>query len=550
MDVLSELLNSAGANMNFKFQNNIKASKLNHLCFADDLLLFCKGDKDSIMLMMQSVNTFEAFSGLKINACKSTFFASNTSPELKAWINQEYGIQLGNLPTKFLGVPLLATGLHASHCQPLISKITARIESWVMKFLSFAGRLQLITSVLFSIQNYWSAHFLLPVAVLKLLQRKIAHFLWNGHDSRRTKAKVSWKSVTLPKSEGGLGIKDLRDWNKAFILKHLIAVVNPCSTSLWASWVKKTIIKGSLWSMQCPYNASWIIKQIFLLRDIALQHISYSIGNGRDVSLWFAPWFNRQPICSSFDNQLISLCGLGKEAVVADIISPGGWMLPHSNFHELVIWKNQFDFSTHFDLAQRDKICWDNICGSKIRVTHLWDSIRRRGNNTIWAPFVWHKLGVPRFSFHHWLLMLNRVSTADKLVNRGVTSSDACFFYINGTESNHHLFLECPFTQRIIQLVFSHRCAMPPDLWSLWYTWLTSMNLKDIKDCISILAYQVIIYSVWRERNSRFFSEEYSSPAKLASNCLHLIKCRLHSSTWFAVESLRTTSLSVWSLDN
>ena len=252
MDVLSELLNTVGVDSNFKFQNSMKLMKLNHLCFDDDLILFCKGDKKSIMLMMKAVSVFEDYSVLKINMGKRNFYASNISSDLSSWIVSEYAIPLGNLPTKFLGVPLIADGLHAIYCQPLILKISSRIESWANKFLSFFGRLQLIIYVLFSVQNHWLAHFIIPMGVLKIIQRRLAHFLWNGHDNRRTKAKVSWHTVTLPKCEGGLGIKDLRQWNQAFILKHLISVVNPHSTSLWSLWVKKTIFKTSFWTILCP----------------------------------------------------------------------------------------------------------------------------------------------------------------------------------------------------------------------------------------------------------------------------------------------------------
>ena len=52
-------------------------------------------------------------------------------------------------------------------CAPLVDKVTARINHWAAKFLSYAGRYQLIKTVIFSIQNYWSRHFLLPKSVLK-----------------------------------------------------------------------------------------------------------------------------------------------------------------------------------------------------------------------------------------------------------------------------------------------------------------------------------------------------------------------------------------------
>jgi hypothetical protein len=32
---------------------------------------------------------------------------------------------------------------------------------------------------------------------------------------------VAWKSVCVPKCEGGWGLKRIEDWNKAAIMKHM-----------------------------------------------------------------------------------------------------------------------------------------------------------------------------------------------------------------------------------------------------------------------------------------------------------------------------------------
>ena len=91
-----------------------------------------------------------------------------------------FGFKEGTLPIKFLGVPLISTRLTARDCRPLIDKITNRVESWTSKRLSYAGRLQLIRSVLFSIQVYWSSIFILPKEVCKVIDQILRSFLWHG----------------------------------------------------------------------------------------------------------------------------------------------------------------------------------------------------------------------------------------------------------------------------------------------------------------------------------------------------------------------------------
>lgn len=60
------------------------------------------------------------------------------------------GLKLGQLPVRYLGVPLISQKLRDVDCKCLIEKITARISSWTARYLSYAGRWQLVSSILAS----------------------------------------------------------------------------------------------------------------------------------------------------------------------------------------------------------------------------------------------------------------------------------------------------------------------------------------------------------------------------------------------------------------
>jgi hypothetical protein len=59
----------------------------------------------------------------------------------------------------------------------------------VSKHLSFAGRLQLIPSVLFSLQVFWSNIFILPKAMIQLLEQKLNQYLWCGKDMNKPRLR-------------------------------------------------------------------------------------------------------------------------------------------------------------------------------------------------------------------------------------------------------------------------------------------------------------------------------------------------------------------------
>lgn len=115
------------------------------------------------------------------------------------------GLKRGFLPVKYLGVPLTCRKLSGVDCRPLVDKITARITSWASKFLSYARSLQLIESMLSSLYGYWCPVFLLPMHLIKLVERLRNSFLWKGMAGVATGAWVSWALVCRPKTEGVLG---------------------------------------------------------------------------------------------------------------------------------------------------------------------------------------------------------------------------------------------------------------------------------------------------------------------------------------------------------
>lgn len=127
MNILSRLLNMAGQHGVFQWHPKCKRVALTHLCFADDLLIFIHGDKDSVMGVKRVLDIFYFMSGLRLNAGKSELFAAGVKSEVIDQILADTGFKLGNLPVRYLGVPLVTSKLLVKDCEPLIRKIREKI---------------------------------------------------------------------------------------------------------------------------------------------------------------------------------------------------------------------------------------------------------------------------------------------------------------------------------------------------------------------------------------------------------------------------------------
>lgn len=207
MEYLSRLLLRLPIIPLFRYHPRCKKLKLTQLLFAEDILLFCNGDVTSVSPLFQAFNTFSAVSGLTANPAKSCFYCSGVFDGLKCDILALTGMTEGTFPFRYLGVPLHAKKLSPIDCSSLVASITARILTWYAKFLSYAGRVELISSVIGGIQKYWAQIFCLPKAVLKQVDAACRKFLWTGRLDESKKSLVAWETMCLPKAYGGLNLQ-------------------------------------------------------------------------------------------------------------------------------------------------------------------------------------------------------------------------------------------------------------------------------------------------------------------------------------------------------
>ena len=219
MEYFSRLMKQASSLPQIGYHPHCRTLALTHLMFADDLILFGKANLPTIQIIKEALQRFSLSVSLEANLHKSQIFLGGCSPSLRNQCLRTSGFQEGTLPMFYLGIPITSGRLSKLECSTLVEKIAARIHTWATRNLSFAGLAMLINSIIFGMFNYWASIFLLPQNVLDKLTTLCRNYLWGGSEEYTRVPPISWATTCQAKKNGGAGIKDFVNWNKATIAK-------------------------------------------------------------------------------------------------------------------------------------------------------------------------------------------------------------------------------------------------------------------------------------------------------------------------------------------
>lgn len=502
MNVLSMKIDRAVVEKKFKFHPGCKSLSLTHLCFDDDLMVFVEGSKKSIEGALSVFEVFESWSGLRISLEKSTIFMAGVAEEEKCSILTNFPFEKGDLPVKYLGLPLMTKCMRREDYLPLMEKIRSTIVSWTCRFLSYAGRLQQINSVLLSIVNFWSGVFRLPSACVKEVEQLCAAFLWTGPSLKTTGAKLAWNEICCRKNEGGLGIRNLKEVNKVNGLKLIWRLLS--GDSLWGNWIKMNLLKGkNFWEVNSKTQmGSWMWRKILKLREL---------GNGRHISFWFDIWSERGTLYDLLGPRGIIEMGVSRDATLEEAV----YATRRRRRHRLEVINEIEDemrtIANKLVLEKEDKILWRGKHGFKqiFSTQDTWFLIRVNRPPCSWARAIWFTQATPKYAFMAWLAVKNRMSTLDRIASWSPGVDGTCILCKNDAETRNHLFFECGYSAQVWEFMVK---GILKSAYTNTWTEIIEIISDDKREKLSRFclryAFQAVLYAIWTERNRVIHGEK------------------------------------------
>lgn len=406
---------------------------------------------------------------------------------------------------RYLGLPLITTKLNSRDCQPLIRRICEKIQCWTSSSLSQGGRLQLIKSTLYGILGFWISHMFLQKGLLNSIPSIFTKFLWCGNLENRGMHTVSWREVCFPKSEGGLGLKDLVEWNKASINFQLWRILQPAPSFIWVKWFRsKMLCRKGFWTINVKPGISWVVKKILKARTEVGDNIRYHVSANSTFLLWHDPWTSSLPLLTCLDSRTVSIVESHNLAKVSSLISNSHWELHPSNHTFSMDFRNKV---INIPIHSHDHLTWDGMKCSQVKTSVIWNTIRTVGDGKFWLKAIWHSFAIPKCFILLWLAFKNRLLTKDRMLRFGMQTDGTCVLCKSSMENIQHILL----------------------------VWVQAIRMLDnnVHNRVYFLFLGVAMHSVWLERNARMHCKTPTPVASLLNKVKRTMRDRLFGCTQF-----------------
>ncbi|CAJ2667177.1 unnamed protein product [Trifolium pratense] len=467
-------------------------------------------------------------SGLRVNFHKSMLVGVNI-PD--SWLGEAASAlccKVGNIPFLYLGLPIGGDPRRLCFWEPVLDRLNNRLSGWRSRFLSIGGRLVLLKSVLTSLPVYALSFFKAPSGIISSIESILIKFFWGGSEDIRKVSWINWNTICLRKEYGGLGVRQLREFNLALLGKWCWRMLVD-REGLWFRVLagRYGVERERLCEGGARGSTWW--RELARIRDGGgeagrgwfREYVSRQVGDGSDTFFWTDPWVDGTSLRERYE-RLFDLAE-NKSASVAEMFLRGWeaweWRRQLRAWEEELLGECQaYLLTISLQDHVSDRWQWRVDLDDGYTVRGAYQLLTTQDIVTLDAAsgLIWHRQVPLKVSICAWRLLRDRLPTKANLVIRGILSTEThlCAFGCGEVESAQHLFLSCSSFGLMWPIVSSwigSSLVTAQNLPEHFVQFTSSAGGSRVRRSFMQLVWLACVWVMWTERNYRLFTGSANS---------------------------------------
>ncbi|XP_035544454.1 uncharacterized protein LOC108983424 isoform X2 [Juglans regia] len=380
----------------------------------------------------------------------------------------------------------------------------------------------------------WSVQVSRLTGVAHRIEKLFREFLWGGLGEETKFHLASWNKVCSPVSGGGLGVRNLRTFNKALLGKWLWRyqeegeslwkeVVVSRHGGAWGGWCTNEVRGGYGVGLWRYIRGGW---QCFE------NNVRFVVGQGTRIKFWQNVWCGERSLERAFP--ALYNIAINREASIADlcVIAQDSFqwniLFTRANHDwELSIVSEFFSmiYSSERLTTQDDRLQWRGKDSKKFSVKTYYKILVSQGNEYFPWKSIWKSRVPSKVAFFVWTAALGKILTTDNLRKRGLIVTDWCYLCKKNGESVDHLLLHCEVTRELWNGIFRRvdvAWVMPAKVVDLLACWKGLKGSTQVAAAWKMIPL-CIMWCIWLERNARCFEDRERSMEELQNFFLHTL---------------------------
>ena len=339
---------------------------------------------------------------------------------------------------------------------------------------------------------------------------------------------INWDSVCQSKEKGGLGIRNLTNFNRALLGKWCWRF----STEDNSMWRGVIILKYGLEEGGCfppipkGFHGVGLWKEICKEALFIKNHCLVKIGDGSKARFWEDWWCGEAPLCYSFPSlyRLANSKGAKVAKIWVALGSGEGWNFSFGrHFHDWELEEVQGFLATvnpqSINPNLTDRFWWEKAKNGSFSVKTCFELLEGSSQQSVPIKMLCNPTVPTKVGFFAWEVWWGKILTMDQLKKRGFSLASRCVFCGNDEESLEHLFIHCPKVWCMWTAIFSLSgggWVCPFLVKDLLRGWLhLPMRKKDAKLWRAVPL--CLLWAIWKEINRVVFDDEAFSKSRLKS---------------------------------